>query len=212
MSNVLEQIQKNLYDGEVDAVREGTEKALAEGLAPADILQNGLIAGMDIVGRDFRADVLFIPEVLLCARAMHAGLEVLRPRLAESDAPSLGRIVIGTVAGDLHDIGKNLVSMMLEGAGFEVIDLGVDVRAEKFVEALKSSGAGVLGMSAMLTTTMPYMNTVVEALVEAGIRDKVKVLVGGAPVTASFAKTVGADAYGADAASAVDTARAFAAR
>jgi len=207
MSNILGQMQKDLYEGNVSAVRAATEKALAEGLSAQEILNDGLIGGMDEVGRDFRAGDLFIPEVLIAARAMHAGLDVLRPILAESGVPMVGKMVIGTVSGDLHDIGKNLVAMMMEGAGFEIIDLGTDVKPEEFVAAVRNEGAALLGMSALLTTTMPSMQTTIEALVEAGLRDKVKVMVGGAPVTASFAERIGADAYAPDAASAVDTAR-----
>jgi 5-methyltetrahydrofolate--homocysteine methyltransferase len=200
-------MQKDLYEGNADAVRAATEKALAEGLSAQEILNDGLIGGMDEVGRDFKAGDLFIPEVLIAARAMHAGLEVLRPILAESGVSTVGKMVIGTVSGDLHDIGKNLVAMMMEGAGFEIIDLGTDVKPEDFVAAVRNEGAALLGMSALLTTTMPSMQTTIEALVEAGLRDKVKVMVGGAPVTASFAEKIGADAYAPDAASAVDTAR-----
>nr|HID12240.1 cobalamin-binding protein [Anaerolineae bacterium] len=207
MSNILEQMKEDLYNGKADEVAAATQKALDEGLSAQEILNDGLIAGMDVVGRDFKAGVLFIPEVLLCARAMHAGLGVLRPLLAEAGAPSLGKMVIGTVAGDLHDIGKNLVSMMLQGAGFEIVDLGTDVSAERFVEAVRAEGAELVGMSALLTTTMPAMKTTIEALVEAGLRERVKVLIGGAPVTARFAKEIGADAYAPDAATAVDTAR-----
>ena len=207
MSKLLEQMQKDLYQGNVDEVKAATEKALAEGMPASDILNDGLIAGMDEVGVDFKAGDLFIPEVLIAAKAMHAGLDVLRPLLAELGVATRGKIVIGTVAGDLHDIGKNLVAMMIEGAGFEIVDLGTGVTPENFVKAVRDEGAGLLGMSALLTTTMPAMQTTIEALVEAGLRDKVKVLVGGAPVTADFAKKIGADAYAADAASAVDTAR-----
>jgi len=207
MSNILGQMQKDLYEGNVEAVRAATEKALAEGLSAQEILNDGLIGGMDEVGRDFRAGDLFIPEVLIAARAMHAGLDVLRPILAESGVETVGKMVVGTVSGDLHDIGKNLVAMMMEGAGFEIIDLGTDVKPEEFVAAVRNEGAALLGMSALLTTTMPSMQTTIEALVEAGLRDKVKVMVGGAPVTASFAEKIGADAYAPDAASAVDTAR-----
>jgi 5-methyltetrahydrofolate--homocysteine methyltransferase len=207
MSSLLEQMQNDLYEGNAEEVKAATEKAVAEGLSAEEILNNGLIAGMDRVGVDFRAGDLFIPEVLIAARAMHAGMEVLRPILAESGAPTMGKMVIGTVAGDLHDIGKNLVAMMVEGAGFEIIDLGTDVSPERFVKAVRDEGAQLLGMSALLTTTMPGMKTTIEALEEAGLRDKVKVLVGGAPVTAGFAKQINADAYAADAASAVDTAR-----
>jgi 5-methyltetrahydrofolate--homocysteine methyltransferase len=210
MSNILGQMQKDLYEGNVDAVRTATEKALAEGLSAQEILNDGLIGGMDVVGRDFKAGDLFIPEVLIAARAMHAGLDVLRPILAESGVATVGKMVIGTVSGDLHDIGKNLVAMMMEGAGFEIIDLGTDVKPEEFVAAVRNEGAALLGMSALLTTTMPSMQTTIEALVEAGLRDKVKVMVGGAPVTASFAEKIGADAYAPDAASAVDTARSLA--
>lgn len=209
MSDLLTQMQKDLYAGDVDAVRTATEKALADGMSAQEILNDGLIAGMDQVGYDFKAGDLFIPEVLIAARAMHAGLEVLRPILTESGAPTMGKLAIGTVAGDLHDIGKNLVSMMMEGAGFEVIDLGTDVSAEEFVAAVRDQGAQLLGMSALLTTTMTSMRTTIEALVEAGLRDQVKVMIGGAPVTADLAKQIGADAYAADAASAVDTARAL---
>jgi 5-methyltetrahydrofolate--homocysteine methyltransferase len=207
MSNILEQMQKDLYSGKVDGVKGDVKKALHEGLSAQEILTKGLLAGMDKVGKDFKAGDLFIPEVLICAKAMHAGLDVLRPLLVGSGATMLGKIVIGTVAGDLHDIGKNLVRMMMEGAGFEVIDLGVNVPPEKFVETAIAKGAQLIGMSALLTTTMLSMKTTIEALVRAGIRDRVKVLVGGAPVTASFADSIGADAYAPDAVSAVDTAR-----
>ncbi len=207
MSNILEQMQKDLYDGKADEVGTATQKALDEGMSAQEILSDGLIGGMDEVGKDFKAGDLFIPEVLMSAKAMHAGMAVLRPLLAESGALSLVKIVIGTIAGDLHDIGKNLVGMMLEGAGFEIIDLGTDVSPEKFVEAVRAEGADLVGMSALLTTTMPSMKATIEALTEAGLRDSVKVIVGGAPVTAGFAEDIGADAYAPDAASAVDTAR-----
>jgi 5-methyltetrahydrofolate--homocysteine methyltransferase len=213
MSN-LQQMQKDLYEGNADAVKAGVEKALAEGMAAQDILNNGLLAGMDRVGCDFKAGDLYIPEVLMCANAMHAGLGVLRPLLAESRGGGqslLGKIVIGTVHGDMHDIGKNLVSMMLEGAGFEVTDLGIDVAPDKFIQAVRAQQPKIVGMAAMLTTTMPVMKTVIEALKEAGLRDKVKVLVGGAPVTSAFAKQIGADAYAPDAATAIDVARGLAA-
>ena len=215
MSSTLEQMQKDLYEGNADAVRAGVEKALAEGMSAPEILDKGLIGGMDIVGHDFKCGDLYIPEVLLCARAMHAGLDVLKPLLAESHGgtgrASLGKLVIGTVQGDMHNIGKNLVSMMLEGAGFEVTDLGIDVPPAKFVETVRAEQPKIIGMAAMLTTTMPVMRTVIEALAEAGLRDKVKVLVGGAPVTSAFARQIGADAYAPDAATAVDVARGLAA-
>jgi 5-methyltetrahydrofolate--homocysteine methyltransferase len=176
-------------------------------MAPGDILAGGLISGMDEVGRDFKAGDLFVPEVLIAARAMHSGMNVLRPLLAEGDVPSAGRYVIGTVKGDLHDIGKNLVKMMLEGAGFETIDLGTDVEPNAFVEAVREHQPNLVGMSALLTTTMTQMKATVEALDEAGLRDSVKIMIGGAPVTAAFAEQIGADAYAPDAASAVDVAR-----
>jgi 5-methyltetrahydrofolate--homocysteine methyltransferase len=207
MSDVLAQMQKDLYQGNVDEVRAATEKALAQGMSAQEVLNDGLIAGMDQVGRDFKAGDLFVPEVLIAARAMQAGLNILRPLLAEAGAPTMGKIAMGTVKGDLHDIGKNLVAMMMEGAGFEIVDLGTDVTPEKFVEAVRDQGVRIVGMSALLTTTMTSMQATIEALAEAGLRDKVKVMVGGAPVTASFAQQIGADAYAPDAASAVDTAR-----
>jgi 5-methyltetrahydrofolate--homocysteine methyltransferase len=212
MSTLFEQMKKDLYDGKADKVKAAAKKALAEGMTPQDILNNGLIAGMDIVGKDFKAGDLFIPEVLLSAKAMHAGLAVLRPLLAGSRSATAGRIVIGTVQGDMHDIGKNLVSMMLEGAGFEITDLGIDTSPAKFVEAVRAQNAQIVGMAAMLTTTMPVMKTIIEELTKAGLREQVKVLVGGAPVTSAFAKQIGADAYAPDAASAVEVARQLAAR
>ncbi len=207
MSNIKEQIQKDLYDGKSEEVRAATQKALDEGIPVQEILNNGLIAGMDIVGRDFKAGDLFIPEVLLCARAMHAGMEILRPMLAESGVPARGTMVIGTVAGDLHNIGKNLVSMMFQGAGFEVIDLGVDVSTEEFVSAVLIENADLVGMSALLTTTMPSMKATIDALFQSGLRDKVKVLIGGAPVTSKYAKDIGADGFAHDAGAAVEVAR-----
>jgi 5-methyltetrahydrofolate--homocysteine methyltransferase len=207
MSNVLEAIQKDLYSGKLDGVKKNVKKALEEGLSAHDVLAKGLLEGMDKVGKDFKAGDLFIPEVLMCAKAMHAGLDILKPLLIGSGTAFQGKVVIGTVAGDLHDIGKNLVKMMLEGAGFEIIDLGVSVSPEKFIEAVKANGANLIGMSALLTTTMPAMKLTIEGLEKAGIRENVKVLVGGAPVTASFAESIGADAYAPDAASAVDVAR-----
>jgi 5-methyltetrahydrofolate--homocysteine methyltransferase len=207
MSKILEQIAQNLYDGEEEAVAELTQKALDEGMDAPEILSGGLIAGMDVVGRDFKAGDLFVPEVLIAARAMSAGMRVLRPLLAESDAPQAGRFLVGTVKGDLHDIGKNLVKMMIEGAGFETIDLGTDVGPQAFVEAVREHQPDIVGMSALLTTTMTSMRTTIEALEEAGLRDQVKVMIGGAPVTAAFSEQIGADGYAPDAASAVDMAR-----
>jgi 5-methyltetrahydrofolate--homocysteine methyltransferase len=207
MADVLQKMAAKLYEGEDEEVAELVQEALDEGMAADEILSNGLIVGMDEVGRDFKAGDLFVPEVLIAARAMHAGMDILRPLLAESDTPSAGKYLIGTVKGDLHDIGKNLVKMMVEGAGFETVDLGVDVPPEKFVEAVQEHQPDVLGLSALLTTTMVSMRTTLEALEEAGVRDSVKIMVGGAPVTAAFAEEIGADAYAPDAASAVDTAR-----
>jgi 5-methyltetrahydrofolate--homocysteine methyltransferase len=206
-SQILEQIASNLYNGENGVVADLVQQALDQEISPAEILNGGLIAGMDKVGKDFKAGELFVPEVLIAARAMHAGMNVLRPLLAESDVPSAGKYVIGTVQGDLHDIGKNLVRMMLEGAGFETIDLGTDVRPEVFVAAVREHQPQLIGMSALLTTTMPGMKATIEALQEAGLRDTVKIMIGGAPVTAAFAEQIGADAYAPDAATAVDVAR-----
>ena len=202
------QMQDDLYDGLKEEVVAETREALARGYSAADVLAKGLVAGMDIVGVDFRDGILFVPEVLMAANAMKAGMEILRPLLAETGAEQIGKLVIGTVKGDIHDIGKNLVSMMMEGAGFEVINLGINNDAEKFINAVKEHHPDILGMSALLTTTMPYMKVVVEALKEEGLRDSVFVMVGGAPVTENFAQTVGADAYGRDAAVAVDLAKA----
>jgi 5-methyltetrahydrofolate--homocysteine methyltransferase len=207
MSDVLQKIATKLYAGEEEEVAELVKSALDQGLSPAEILQGGLIAGMDEVGRDFKCGELFVPEVLVAARAMHAGMNILRPLLSKSDAQGLGKFVIGTVEGDLHDIGKNLVKMMMEGAGFEVIDLGTDVKPAAFVQAVKEHQPKLVGMSALLTTTMVAMRSTIEALNEAGLRNSVKVMVGGAPVTNDFAQSIGADAYAPDAAAAVDIAR-----
>ena len=207
MADILEKIASNLYDGEDEEVAELVQEALDQGMKPGEILSGGLIAGMDEVGKDFKAGDLFVPEVLIAARAMHAGMNILRPLLAEGDVPSAGKYLIGTVEGDLHDIGKNLVKMMLEGAGFETIDLGTDVKPDVFVDAVREHQPKIVGMSALLTTTMVSMKATIEVLEEAGVRDAVKIMVGGAPVTAAFAEEIGADAYAPDAASAVDIAR-----
>jgi len=211
MADILQQIASNLYDGEDQEVATLVQQALDQGMEPGEVLQGGLIAGMDEVGRDFKAGDLFVPEVLIAARAMHAGMGVLRPLLAESDAQSAGKYVIGTVKGDLHDIGKNLVRMMLEGAGFDTVDLGTDVEPQGFVDAVREHKPQLVGMSALLTTTMVQMKSTIEALEEAGLRDSVKIMIGGAPVTDAFAQEIGADAYAADAASAVDVARSLSA-
>jgi 5-methyltetrahydrofolate--homocysteine methyltransferase len=211
MADVQQKIATNLYNGDREAVAELVQDALDAGMAPGDVLNDALLAGMDEVGRDFKAGDLYLPEVLAAARAMQAGMDVLRPLLAESDVPSAGKYVIGTVQGDLHNIGKNLVKMMLEGVGFQTIDLGIDVKPEEFVAAVREHQPQLLGMSALLTTTMPGMEATIEALEEAGLRDAVKVMVGGAPVTAAFAEQIGADAYAYDAVRAVDVARSLAA-
>jgi 5-methyltetrahydrofolate--homocysteine methyltransferase len=207
MAEVLNQIAKDLYDGLAEEVAAGTTKALDHGIAPEEILNRALIAGMNNVGRDFKADILYVPEVLIAARAMHAGMNILKPLLAASGVSFAGKLVIGTVKGDLHDIGKNLVGMMLEGAGFEVVDLGIDVAPEAFVKAVQEHTPSIVGLSALLTTTMVSMKTTIDALLQAEVRDSIKVMIGGAPVTASFAEQIGADAYAPDAATAVDIAR-----
>ncbi len=198
-----------LYAGRVDEVAALTKEALEEGRGPQQVLNQGLLAGMDRVGKDFRADILFLPEVLIAAKAMHAGMDVLSPLLSESDSRTLGTFVIGTVKGDLHDIGKNLVAMMLTGAGIEVIDLGIDAPPERFAQAIEEHQPQIVGLSALLTTTMDEMKTTIQALEQAGLRDSVKVMVGGAPVTREFAEEIGADGYAPDAVSAVDVAKAW---
>ncbi len=203
------QMQDDLYDGMKAEVTAETNEALRRGYSPADVLGKGLVAGMDVVGVDFRDGVLFVPEVLMAANAMKAGMEILRPLLAETGAAKIGTMVIGTVKGDIHDIGKNLVSMMMEGAGFEVINLGVNNDADKFLAAIKAHNADIIGMSALLTTTMPYMKVVIQALKDEGLRDKMFVMVGGAPVSESFAEEIESDAYGRDAATAVDIAKRY---
>ena len=206
---ILELMQEDLYDGYKEEVIEEVKELLERGLSPYEILTNGLVAGMDIVGVDFRDGILFVPEVLMSAKAMKGGMTVLRPLLAESDAPRQGIVVIGTVKGDIHDIGKNLVAMMLEGAGFEVVNIGINNDVESYLSAIEEHQPDILGMSALLTTTMPYMRTVIEALKEEGIRDDLVVLVGGAPLNDAFAEDIQADAYCRDAAVAVDTAKKF---
>ena len=207
MSDILKQMAEKLYAGEDEAVAELSQKALDEGMTAEEVLKGGLLAGMDRVGVDFRAGDLFVPEVLIAARAMHAGMNVLRPLLAEGDIPLAGKVLMGTVEGDLHDIGKNLVAMMLEGGGFEVVDLGTDISPAGFVEAVRQKQPDIVGMSALLTTTMPAMKHTIEALVKAGVRGNLKVIIGGAPVTQAFAGEIGADGYAPDAASAVELAR-----
>lgn len=205
----LNSVSEALQRGDAGKVEELVKKALEENLTPKTILEDGLIKGMDIIGKKFKKNEVYVPEVLIAARAMHAGMSILRPRLTASGVKNVGTIIIGTVKGDLHDIGKNLVKMMLEGAGFEVIDLGVDVSAEKFVEAVKLHHPDIIGMSALLTTTMVNMPEVIKALQAAGLRDKVKVMIGGAPITQNYSEQIGADGYSPDAASAVDKAKTF---
>jgi 5-methyltetrahydrofolate--homocysteine methyltransferase len=201
---ILEDIALSVEKGDEASVGELTQKAVSEGIAPAEILDNGLVAGMNVVGEKFKNNEVFIPEVLVSARAMKAGMRIVRPLLAEANIESRGNIVVGTVKGDLHDIGKNIVGMLLEGAGYEVTDLGTDVTAEQFMEVVEKKGANVIGMSALLTTTMTYMKEVIQAVDDAGFRDKVKVIIGGAPITQSYADEINADGYAPDAASAVD--------
>jgi methylmalonyl-CoA mutase cobalamin-binding domain/chain len=206
---LVEQMHDDLYDGMAAEILEGTNLLLGRGWGPERVLADALVEGMRIVGVDFRDGILFVPEVLLAANAMKAGMAVLRPLLAETGAKPIGKVVIGTVKGDIHDIGKNLVGMMLEGAGFEVVDLGVNTDAEKFIAALIEHKPDILGMSALLTTTMPYMKVVINTLKDRGMRDDFIVLVGGAPLNEEFGMAVGADAYCRDAAVAAETARAF---
>lgn len=206
---IYELMKEDLYDGYAQEIEEEVREMLARGHQPYDILTNGLVAGMDIVGMDFRDGILFVPEVLMAAKAMKAGMAILRPLLAETGAEKIGTMVVGTVKGDIHDIGKNLTSMMMEGAGFEVFDLGINNSVENFMLAIEEHKPEILGMSALLTTTMPYMRVVIEALNEAGIRQDIIVLVGGAPLNEAFAEDIGADAYCRDAAVAVETAKKF---
>ena len=204
---LMEQMWDDLYDGLNDEIVEGVNILLSRDIAPYDILTKALVEGMRIVGVDFRDGILFVPEVLMSANAMKAGMNILRPLLIETGAPPLGKMVIGTVKGDIHDIGKNLVSMMMEGAGFDVMDLGINTAVEDYIAALEEHKPDILGMSALLTTTMPYMKVVIDALKEQKLRDDYIVLVGGAPLNEEFANEIGADAYCRDAAVAVETAK-----
>jgi 5-methyltetrahydrofolate--homocysteine methyltransferase len=209
---LVKQMHDDLYDGLREEIVEGTNILLSRGWEPKRLLDEALVEGMRVVGVDFRDGILFVPEVLLAANAMKGGMEILRPLLAETGAPPIGKMVIGTVKGDIHDIGKNLVAMMLEGAGFEVINIGINNSVENYLEALEEHKPEILGMSALLTTTMPYMKVVIDTMVEKGIRDDYIVLVGGAPLNEAFAEAVGADAYCRDAAVAVETAKEMMAR
>jgi methylmalonyl-CoA mutase cobalamin-binding domain/chain len=207
--DLVKQMHDDLYDGLAPEIVEGTNILLGRGWGPERVLNEALVEGMRIVGIDFRDGILFVPEVLLAANAMKAGMEILRPLLTETGAERMGKVVIGTVKGDIHDIGKNLVAMMLEGAGFDVVDLGINNPVEKYLAALEEHQPDILGMSALLTTTMPYMKVVIDELVDKGIRDDYIVMVGGAPLNEEFGKAVGADAYCRDAAIAAETAQAL---
>ena len=209
---LVEQMHDDLYDGLAEEIDEGTRILLERGWSAPEVLNDALVEGMRIVGIDFRDGILFVPEVLMAANAMKAGMAVLRPLLAETGAETVGTVVIGTVKGDIHDIGKNLVAMMMEGAGFEVIDLGINTDAEEFIEAILEHQPDILGMSALLTTTMPYMKVVIDTLADRGMRDDYIVMVGGAPLNEEFGLAVGADAYCRDAAVAAETAKDLVAR
>ena len=209
---LVQQMFDDLYDGLKEEIEESVHILLERGWEPYRILTEALVGGMTIVGNDFRDGILFVPEVLLAANAMKGGMAILKPLLIATGAPRMGKMVIGTVKGDIHDIGKNLVSMMMEGAGFEVVDLGINNAVEKYLEALETEQPDILGMSALLTTTMPYMKVVIDTMKEKGIRDDYIVLVGGAPLNEEFGRAIGADAYCRDAAVAVETAKQFVAR
>lgn len=206
------QMHDDLYDGLREEIEESVGILLERGWTPYDVLTKALVAGMTIVGADFRDGILFVPEVLLAANAMKGGMAILKPLLISTGAPRVGKMVIGTVKGDIHDIGKNLVAMMMEGAGFEVLDLGINNSVEKYLAALEAEKPDILGMSALLTTTMPYMKVVIDTLIEKGLREEYIVLVGGAPLNEEFGRAIGADAYCRDAAVAVETAKTFVAR
>jgi methylmalonyl-CoA mutase cobalamin-binding domain/chain len=209
---LVQQMHDDLYDGLKEEVEEGVHILLERKWTPYDTLTKGLVEGMRIVGIDFRDGILFVPEVLLAANAMKAGMTILRPLLAETGAPKIGKMVIGTVKGDIHDIGKNLVAMMMEGAGFDVVNIGINNPVENYLKAIDEHKPDILGMSALLTTTMPYMKVVIDALVEKGIRNDYVVLVGGAPLNEAFAQNIGADSYCRDAAVAVETAKSYMAK
>ena len=210
--DLVAQMFDDLYDGLKEEIEEGVNILIERGWAPYRVLTEALVGGMTIVGADFRDGILFVPEVLLAANAMKGGMAILKPLLAETGAPRVGKMVIGTVKGDIHDIGKNLVGRMMEGAGFEVVDLGINNAVEKYMDALEAEQPDILGMSALLTTTMPYMKVVIDTLVEKGMREDYIVLVGGAPLNEEFGRAIGADAYCRDAAVAVETAKTLVAR
>jgi 5-methyltetrahydrofolate--homocysteine methyltransferase len=201
---MFEEIAEEVVKGQAEKVKDLVQKALSEEISAEELLNGGLVAGMNVVSEKFKNNEFFIPEVLVSARAMHAGLDILKPLLAEANVKAKGTVVLGTVKGDLHDIGKNIVGMMLQGAGFEIVDLGADVPKEKFIEHVQQQDVNIVGMSALLTTTMIYMKEIIQALKDAGLRDRVKVIIGGAPVTQAYADQIDADGYAPDAASAVD--------
>ena len=209
MSAILEQISTAVIEGDMDEIQDLTEDALDDGLKADEILNKGLMPGMDYVGVEFKAGNMFVPEVLRSAKTMQGSMDILKPLLAESGVKMVGKVLLGTVKGDLHDIGKNLVGMMCEGAGFEVKDIGKDIAPEQFVEAVKEFEPDVVGMSALLTTTMRAMESTIKVLEEAGLRDKIKIMIGGAPVTQAFADQIGADGYASNAASAAELAKKF---
>ncbi|RLC02826.1 MAG: cobalamin-binding protein [Deltaproteobacteria bacterium] len=209
MEELFTEMAKELIAGNEARVKNLTQQVLDKGASARQVLDNGLLAGMDIVGKRFKAGDMFIPEVLLCARTMHGAMDILKPLLSDKDAAGAGKVIIGTVEGDLHDIGKNLVAMLLQGAGFKVIDIGTNISPQAFVDAVKEHQPQIIGMSALLTTTMPKMEETIKALKEAGIRDQVKIMAGGAPVTQDFVDKIGADAYGANAAAASEKAKAL---
>lgn len=207
--SIFDEIADNLIKGKAPKVKELVQQAIDAGEKPGDILTQGLIAGMNVIGARFKKNEVYVPQVLIAARAMHSGLDVLKPLLAAQGVEPIGKVVVGTVKGDLHDIGKNLVCMMLEGAGFEVIDCGIDCTPEKFIAAAKENNAPLIGMSALLTTTMPAMKNTIAAIGEKGLTGQIKTFIGGAPVTQKYADEIGADGYAPDAASAVDVAKAL---
>jgi corrinoid protein of di/trimethylamine methyltransferase len=207
MEDLFEKGAQALIEGKEDKLKQITQTAIDDGIVAREFLDKALLAGMEVVGARFKSGDMFIPEVLLCARTMHAAMDILKPMLSEGDAAGTGKVVIGTVEGDLHDIGKNLVGMMLQGGGFEVIDLGTDIKPQDFVDAVKKHKPDIIGMSALLTTTMPKMAETIDSLNEAGVRDQVKIMAGGAPVTEDFVEKIGADAYGSNAGTAAEIAK-----
>ncbi|MCK5147342.1 corrinoid protein [bacterium] len=207
--NILQKLSEAIQQGDDRLAASATQKAIEQQLQAAEILNNGLIAGMDIIGQRFRDMEIFLPDVLMAARAMHAGMDVLKPLLLQAGVESRGKIILGTVKGDLHDIGKNLVAIMLKGAGFEIFDLGVDVEAGRFIDAAVKEKASIIGLSALLTTTMPAMKEIIDLLKERGLSDQIKIIVGGAPLSQESANTMGANSYAKDAASAVETIKAM---